>query len=169
MDINGLSKALAVFGMIIDTDRDLQKFVLKQFDLDNTGSKEIDYNDFSATMSSIIASKEEEALLLLFQIFDNDQDGYLELEDIALILLSTNQIAVVATGQKDNFTTTVNKRQCLKQSKKMIANHNLNEDKVSFDEFKNMMINKTEKDMMFDHMQHISVSYQMAAPRISVL
>ncbi len=169
MDIDGLSKALAVFGMVIDNDRDLQKFVLKQFDLDNSGAKQIDYNDFSSTMSSIITTKDDQALLLLFQIFDIDQDGYLELEDIARILLSVNQIAVVATkGQQNESVISYTRRQCLKQAKIMIANQNLNENKISFEEFQQMMMNKTEKDLMIDHMRQPSVSIHLEAPRVSV-
>jgi len=164
MDIDGLSKALAVFGMVIDSDRDLQKFVLKKFDLDNNG--EIDYNDFSSTMSAIIASQDDESLLLLFQIFDIDSDGYLELEDVARLLLSVNQIAVVATkGQQNKSIISYTKRQCLKQANRLMKQQN----KVSFEQFKDLMMNKTEKDLMIDHMVQPSISYNIEAPRVSGL
>eukprot|EP00486_Rosalina_sp_Unknown_P000382 CAMPEP_0201563812 /NCGR_PEP_ID=MMETSP0190_2-20130828/1274_1 /ASSEMBLY_ACC=CAM_ASM_000263 /TAXON_ID=37353 /ORGANISM="Rosalina sp." /LENGTH=49 /DNA_ID= /DNA_START= /DNA_END= /DNA_ORIENTATION= len=49
MNIHGLTKALAAFGMIIDTDKDFQRHIFKKFDLDN--EKEITYNDFSSTIA----------------------------------------------------------------------------------------------------------------------
>ena len=84
MDIYGLTKALAVFGMIIDTDKDFQRHIFKKFDLDN--EKEITYNDFSATIASSVGSNiDDNASQTLFEIFDIDQDGYLELEDMARV------------------------------------------------------------------------------------
>ena len=84
MNIHGLTKALAVFGMIIDTDKDFQRHIFKKFDLDN--EKEITYNDFSATIASFVGSNtDDDSLQTLFEIFDIDQDGYLELEDMARV------------------------------------------------------------------------------------
>ena len=141
MDIDGLVKALSHFGMEIEKGTELQKSTFAQFDVDDNG--EIDYNDFSSTLSMIVASKQEQKLDLLFKLFDMDKDGYLELEDLARMLLTQNQIAVVATGVQKMCKIRYTKPQCLKQSKKLIANlngtDNLDDSKISFKQFKQMM------------------------------
>jgi len=162
MDIDGLTSAVAVFGMIIDTDRDFQRHVFKKFDLDN--EKEITYDDFSATMASFVGSNtDDHSLQHLFEIFDIDQDGYLELEDMARILLTQNQISLVVTGQQSESTVVYTKNQCLKQARRMVATYDsqqFNDSKISFDEFKSMMNSRTEDDMMIHHMQAPSMSIQ---------
>eukprot|EP01084_Bolivina_argentea_P091249 164278_1 len=168
MNMKSLLDALEVFGIVIDGNRDLKKFVFNAFDSDNN-KRWIDYNDFSSQLSAIVSSKDINALELLFQIFDIDQDGYLEYEDMARLLLAVNQIAVVATGEQENCTVIYTKKQCLKQAKRMISKHNLNGNKISFDQFVKMMKTKTEKDMMFDHMEQPSISFVIDAPRVSVL
>eukprot|EP01084_Bolivina_argentea_P082261 148941_1 len=170
MNIDGLTKAMAVFGLIIDVDKELQKLIWSKFDTEN--DKEIDFSDFSATMSSIITSKDDDWLLLLFQIFDIDKDGYLTVHDIARVLLSENHFGVVATGQDVHTLPeiTYTRKMCLKQSKKFIQMHDKNEDdKVSFDEFKAMMINKTEKDWMIQFMEQPSNSFNLEPLRVSNL
>eukprot|EP01084_Bolivina_argentea_P146997 257251_1 len=142
MDIDGLTEALKTFGMVIDHDKNFKKMVFRKFDIDN--EREIDYNDFMATMSSLIGTKNEDSLLLMFQIFDVDEDGYLTTEDIARILLAQNQIAVVVTGQLEDATITYTKRQCLKVARKMITKFDsdqFKDDKISFTEYQNMMLN----------------------------
>lgn len=163
MNIHGLTKALAVFGMIIDTDKDFQRHIFKKFDLDN--EKEITYNDFSATIASFVGSNtDDDSLQTLFEIFDIDQDGYLELEDMARVLLAQNQIAVVVTGQQLEATQVVyTKKQCIKQARRMVAEYDseqFNDNKISFDEFQAMMNMRTEHDMMLDHIQAPSISIQ---------
>ena len=84
MDISGLTKALAVFGMIIDADKNFQRHIFRKFDVDN--EKEISYDDFSATIASFVGSNtDDNSLQTLFEIFDVDQDGYLELDDMARV------------------------------------------------------------------------------------
>lgn len=162
MNIDGLTKALSVFGMIIDTNRDFQKHIFMKFALDNV--KEIDYNDFSATISSFVGSGgcDDDSLQTLFEIFDIDEDGYLELEEMARILLAQNQMAVVVTGKQSQKNQQVyTKQQCLKQARRMIQNYDsqqFNDNKISFEEFKIMMSTRTENDMMIDHMQAPSIS-----------
>lgn len=161
MNIEGLTKALAVFGMIIDSDRDLQRHIFRKFDADN--KHEITYDDFSATIASFVGSNtDDDSLQTLFEIFDNDQNGYLELEDMARILLAQNQIAIVVTGQLENHTV-YTKHQCLKQARRMVSEYDsdqFNDNKISFDEFKNMMTSRTEHDMIIDHMQAPSLSFK---------
>jgi len=161
MNIHGLTKALAVFGMIIDTDKDFQRHIFKKFDLDN--EKEITYNDFSATIASFVGSNtDDDSLQTLFEIFDIDQDGYLELEDMARVLLAQNQMAVVVTGQQSEQTQIrYTKKQCIKQARRMVAEYDseeFNDNKISFDEFKAMMNSRTEEDMIIDHMTAPSIS-----------
>jgi len=163
MDIHGVTKALAVFGMIIDTDKDFQRHIFRKFDLDN--EKEITYNDFSATIASFVGSNtDDDALQTLFEIFDIDQDGYLELEDMARVLLAQNQITIVVTGQQSSESSknvVYSKQQCLKQARRMVAEYDseqFNDNKISFDEFKAMMNQRTENDMMIAHMQAPSES-----------
>merc|ERR1712130_927067 len=107
---------------------------------------------------------DDNSLQTLFEIFDIDQDGYLEIEDIARILLCQNQIAVVVTGNESNKQHIIyNKQQCLKQARRMVAQYDseeFNDNKISYDEFKEMMKGKTENDMMIDHMQAPSISVQ---------
>jgi len=87
--LDGLSTAFAVFGMIIDTDNDFKNDISKKFDLDN--EKEITYNDFSSTIASFVGSNtDDDSLQTLFEIFDIDQDGYLELQDMARVALGNN-------------------------------------------------------------------------------
>jgi len=133
MDINGLTKALAVFGMIIDTNRHLQKHIFKKFDLDN--QNEITYDDFSATIASFVGSNtDDDSLQTLFEIFDMNEDGYLELEEMARILLAQNQITVVVTGKQQQSQNTFTKNQCLKQAKKMVTQYDsdqFNDNKIS--------------------------------------
>eukprot|EP01084_Bolivina_argentea_P062110 113568_1 len=155
MDIDGLTQALAVFGMIIDSNRDFQRHIFDKFDLD--GENEITYNDFSATIASFVGSNtDDDSLQTLFEIFDIDQDGYLEIEDMARILLAQNQIAVVVTGQQSNVSYT--KRQCIKQARRMFSDTS----KISFSEYKHMMQHRTEDDMMIDHMPAPSISMNVS-------
>eukprot|EP00483_Globobulimina_turgida_P006966 UN06980 len=161
MDIDGLTEALAHFGIIINTDRAFQKFVFSKFDIDN--EKEIDYNDFMATMSSLIGTKNEDSLLLMFQMFDIDEDGYLNMEDMARILLAQNHIAVVLTGQQPSKgQSRMKKRHFLKLASKIITKYqveNYNHDKISYDEYAAMMMSLTEQDMIIDNMAlSISIS-----------
>eukprot|EP01084_Bolivina_argentea_P025090 46683_1 len=153
MDVDGLTTALKEFGMIIDTERTLQKFVWSKFDIDNEG--EIDYNDFMATLSSLIGSKDEDSLLLMFQIFDIDQDGYLNTDDMAMIILAQNQIALAVTGHveeaNENDKVVLNKRICLKLARKIITKYDsdqFKDSKISFDEYQEMMKNTNVDEMM---------------------
>ena len=119
LDMDGLSGALSVFGMVIDLDKALQQLVWQHFDIEHNG--EIDNGDFSATMSELMTSKEDSALMLLFQIFDAKQDGYLEQADVARVLLTLNHFAVVAIGgQEQTETITYTRKQCLKQARHMM-------------------------------------------------
>eukprot|EP01083_Nonionella_stella_P279117 949501_1 len=154
MDIDGVTEALAHFGIIINTfGKTFQKLIFSKFDIGNEGA--VDYNDFSATMSWFIGRKDEDSLLIMFQCFDLDEDGYLNLEDMARLLLAQNHIAVIITGQQNTKTNiTYNKRQCLKLARKMISkydNDRFNDNKISFDEFAIMMKNLNEEDMMIDN------------------
>jgi len=164
MDIEGLTRALAVFGMIINTHSEFQKHIFSKFDLD--GEQLITYNDFSATMASLVGSTghtDDDSLQTLFEIFDIDQKGYLKLEDVARILLTQNQIAVVCTGsQQTESTVKLSKQQCLKQAAKMIRNHqetrqrrgtNTKRDgRVNFEDFK-VMMNNRDDDGLIAHMR----------------
>jgi len=171
MDINGFIRALTHFGIEIENDSELQQLVFAEFTLDD--QHEIDYNDFSSTLSMMVASKQEKKLELLFKIFDMDKDGYLELEDLARMLLTQNQIAVVATGVQEKCTIRYNKKQCLKQAKKLIAHHNgadnLDDSRITYKQFELIMKDKTERDMMIQHMGLPSVSFDLEAPRVSGL
>lgn len=176
MDIEGLTAALAVFGMIINTHKEFQKHIFGKFDLDD--EKVITYNDFSATMASFVGSTghtDDDSLQTLFEIFDIDQDGYLKLEDVARILLTQNQIATVCTGsqQQEQETAVVySKQQCLKQAAKMISRHQqskqgtgqgqhkqLRDGRVHFEDFKVMMNRLTDHDMLIAHMKSVSMTH----------
>jgi Ca2+-binding EF-hand superfamily protein len=161
MDIQGLTASLKVFGMIIDTDRDFQKHIFRKFDIDN--EKEITYNDFSATIASFVGSNtDDDALQTLFEIFDNENKGYLEMEGMARILLAQNQIALIVTGQQ-KAQIVYTKKQCLKQARRMVNEYDsdeFNDDKISFNEFKAMMNSRTEDDMYIAHMKAPSISVQ---------
>lgn len=74
LDAEGLANALACLGMVIDFNKELQKMIFKRFDLDD--QQEIDFMDFSAGLSQLITAPDEETLMLLFQIYDFDEDGY---------------------------------------------------------------------------------------------
>jgi len=166
MDIEGLTRALAVFGMIINTHSEFQKHIFSKFDLDDEGV--ITYNDFSATMASFVGSTghtDDDSLQTLFEMFDIDEDGYLKLEDVARVLLSQNQIAVVCTGQTAEAKQKLSKQQCLKQAAKMIRNHqetrqrrgtNTKRDgRVHFEDFK-VMMNNRDDDGLIAHMRTIT-------------
>merc|ERR1712176_536929 len=105
-DIDGLTRALEGFGMIIDTSAKLKQRVFKVFASNGEKSKGrsvrwIDYDDFVSTLSCIVASQETEVLRVLFAMFDVDGDGFLEIADVARILLTQNQIAVVVTNRRE--------------------------------------------------------------------
>ena len=170
MDMDGFIKALKHFGIEIGKDLSLQQLVFAEFDLDN--DKQIDYNDFSSTLSMIVASKQEKKMELLFRMFDMDKDGYLEIEDFASMLLTQNHIAVVTTGAQEQQKVRYNERHCKIQSKKMIASLNgddekLDDSRISFEQFKQLMKDKTEKDMMIEHIGLPSMSLDFEAPKIS--
>mmetsp|Transcript_26095 Transcript_26095/g.42640 ORF Transcript_26095/g.42640 Transcript_26095/m.42640 type:complete len:342 (-) Transcript_26095:711-1736(-) len=154
MDMDDLAGALSVFGMVIDTTRSFQRHIFKKFDVDSAGV--IQYEDFSATIASFVGSnKDDDALQTLFEVFDIDQDGYLKLEDMARILLTQNQITMVATGQSEKNQVSYTKQQCLKLAKRMVAQYDsseFNDDKISFEEFHKMMTSRTENDMIIEHM-----------------
>ena len=164
--MDALADALSEFGMNIDYDKDLKKMVFDAFDIEQ--SEEIDMGDFSSMMSYIFASEADDALLVLFQIFDFDQDGYLELIDCARILLSQNHFGVVATGLNHSGSeiVTFSRKECLKQAKKMMDGN----DKVSFEQFKSIMsqFGQTETDLMFQFMDRPSISRIISAPKISL-
>ena len=86
LDADGLANAMACFGMVIDFNKELQKMIFKKFDLDE--EQEIDFMDFSAGLSQLITASDEETLLLLFQIYDFDQDGYVCIVTLSLCGLS---------------------------------------------------------------------------------
>jgi len=163
MDIDGLTSALAVFGMIIDTNSTFQRHIFSKFDLDNEA--EIRFDDFSATMACFVGNcNDAESLLTLFEIFDVDEDGYLRMEDFARIFLTQNQIAVVTTGGVQD--SVYSKRQCLKQARKIMAQCDcvLTDDgRISFEQFQLMMTHRTETDMMIDHMTAPSISMANAS------
>merc|ERR1712173_456153 len=108
---------------------------------------------------------------LLFKIFDMDKDGYLELADLARMLLTQNQIAVVATGVQAKCTIRYNMKQCLKQAKKLIAHQNggdnLDDSRITYKQFELIMKDKTERDLMIENMGLPSMSFDMDAPRVS--
>eukprot|EP01083_Nonionella_stella_P074115 200885_1 len=168
LDMDAFVNALAVFGLMVDFDPALAQLVFHKFDIDN--ENEIDFFDFSSTMSELITSHEEEELLLLFQIFDLNKDGYLDYVDIARILLTQNHFAVVATAQDQKNLTqiTYTKRQCLKQAKRRMQSNGLVDyNKISFVQFKQMMLGKTEKDMMIQWMDYPSASVVIEPPEVS--
>lgn len=168
MDMEGLTRALAVFGMIINTHSEFQKHIFSKFDLDNETL--ITYNDFSATMASFVGSTghtDDDSLQTLFEIFDIDEDGYLNLEDIARILLTQNQIAVVCTQQKseERDGRALSRQQCLKTAAKMISRHqqtqrratnSKRDGRVHFEDFKTMMNDRTDHDMLIEHMRSVT-------------
>ena len=76
-------------------------------------------------------------------------------------LLAQNQMAVVVIGQKSESNQRCTKKQCLKQARRMVAEYDseqFQDNKISFDEFKTMMNQRTEDDMIIDHMQAPSIS-----------
>eukprot|EP01083_Nonionella_stella_P087062 242063_1 len=165
MNMNGVTAALKEFGMMIDINKNLQKFVYSKFDIDREGA--IDYNDFMATISSLIGTKDEETLLLMFQIFDCDEDGYLSTEDVARMLLAQNQMAVIVTGHaSDTNTVTLSKKQCLKLALRILTKYDekFNGSKISFDEFKAMMMHFTTDTMMIDNMSGLPSMEQLPTP-----
>eukprot|EP01084_Bolivina_argentea_P015695 29426_1 len=112
-------------------------------------------------MASLIGSQNDDALSLMFQIFDIDEDGYLEIEDMARILLTQNQIAVITTGSHESTTVVYTKEQCMKKARRMVEHHDSSEfsdGKISFDEFLVMMMKRDTKDMMIEHMSAPSIS-----------
>jgi len=157
MDLHGLTSALSVFGMIIDTNSTFQHHIWSKFDLDN--ELEITFDDFRATMATFVSNlSDEDTLQTLFEIFDIDEDGYLRLEDFARVFLTQNQIAVVSTGGHQQAVYT--KRQCIKQARKIMTQSDCNfaDGRISFEQFKMMMTSRTERDMLIDHMTAPSIS-----------
>ena len=73
--------------------------------------------------------------------------------------MAQNQITIVVTGQQSSESSknvVYSKQQCLKQARRMVAEYDseeFNDNKISFDEFKVMMNQRTENDMMIAHMQ----------------
>eukprot|EP01084_Bolivina_argentea_P086337 156050_1 len=133
MDIEGLTTALKTFGLKIDKDLELRKLIWSKFDLEN--QKEIDYNDFMATMSSLIDVKNEDSLFLFFQIFDYDQNGFLEVDELAQLLFSQQKIAAAVTNQPRLITSTTNK-QCINDAQKFVNENDDNGDGlISFEEY----------------------------------
>merc|ERR1711971_516883 len=112
---------------------------------------------------------DDDSLQTLFEIFDIDEDGYLNLEDIARILLTQNQIAVVCTQQQiqenEESAITLSRQQCLKTAAKVISRHqqtqrratNAKRDgRVHFEDFKTMMNSRTDHDMLIQHMRSVT-------------
>lgn len=161
MDIDGLTGALKVFGMVIDINTSQRSHIWDKFDVDN--ENELTYSDFSATLASFVGSGahdvDDHALQTIFEIFDCFETGFLEVEQIARILLTQAQLSVVLTGQEKGQIV-YSKAQCLKQARRMIEQFDSDEfqdNKISFDEFKNMFHGKTERDMLINSMRVPSV------------
>jgi len=158
MDVDGLTSALKVFGMIIDTNTSFQSYIWSKFDLENEA--EIRFDDFSSTLASLL-NLDDDSLQTLFEIFDIDEDGFLRLEDFARIFLSLNHISVVSTGSTQNVV--YSKKQCRKQARKIIAECDCQsgDGRISFKQFLLCMEHlkkETQESMMIQHMTAPSIS-----------
>ena len=174
LDADGLANAMASFGMAIDFNKELQDMIFRQFDLDSV--QEIDYMDFSAMISHLITAPDDETLMLLFQIYDFDQDGYLEQADVARILLTKNHFGEVQkigkSPEMDKAQPIIyTKRECLKQARKLmepfVDMDTFDGGRMSFDQFKAMNSGKTERDMMIKFMVKPSNSHVIPQPELS--
>eukprot|EP01083_Nonionella_stella_P051777 137480_1 len=133
MDKEGLTEALKVFGLKVDVNKHVHDTVWSKFSLD--GADEIDYDDFSATISILIDTENEEFMFLLFQIFDYDESGYLEMKELGEMLFAQQLLAATVTNQPELITDRTNKI-CLKSAERFVQENDDNGDgKISFDEY----------------------------------
>eukprot|EP00483_Globobulimina_turgida_P009673 UN09692 len=135
MDIDGLTSALKVFGLSIDKNKHLQQLIWSKFDLDN--EKQIDFNDFMATLSALVDSTNEDSLFLFFQIFDYDESGFLEVDELAAMLFCQQKIGAAVTHQPAMMKSNCNTNEgCIDRAKSFVNENDDNGDgKISFDEY----------------------------------
>jgi len=163
MDIEGLTSALSVFGMIIYTNSAFKNHIWSKFDLDD--EMQITFDDFSATMATFVSNlSDEETLQILFEIFDIDQDGKLRLEDFARVLLSLNHLALVSTGKQQQVVYT--KKQCIKQARKHMTDCDPEyaDGMISFERFRKIMASRTDQHMLIDDMSIPSITTRDIIP-----
>jgi len=130
-----LMKCLNSIGINIQ-EKSVEDEVWKLFDLDNAG--EITLTDFQATLSAFISGNDVETSSVLFKIFDKNNDTYLTVDDLSQLLYVQNQIAILITQSSPNQSSvkTFSKEETNHRAKSIMSSYLLNNDKMSFSQFK---------------------------------
>lgn len=99
----------------------------------------------------MISGNDEATLYLIFQIFDHNNSGYLDVTDLLSLFLFMNHVSMmVLSKKKQNIILTK------KEIKKIVTNIFMsvdvnNDGKMSFDEYKALMFKRDVHQFLIDH------------------
>mmetsp|Transcript_7448 Transcript_7448/g.4022 ORF Transcript_7448/g.4022 Transcript_7448/m.4022 type:complete len:91 (-) Transcript_7448:331-603(-) len=78
---------MTMFADLKDLPRAVGESAFRLFDMNKSGR--IDFREFCVALSICCLSSTEEKIRFIFGMFDNDDDGYLNKEDMLTLLNST--------------------------------------------------------------------------------
>eukprot|EP01084_Bolivina_argentea_P309450 535260_1 len=148
----GLLKVFKYCGIIqLEDDKIKQNKLFKHFDLDEDGT--IDYDEVLSNMHAMVSGDDGETLLLLFQLFDHNNDGSLDKQDLKSLFLFQNQVSMIITKRKKQDMKLKNK-----EINDIVAAMFTSIDKddsgdIDFDEFKKEMKTRDTNKFLIDEQQ----------------
>eukprot|EP01083_Nonionella_stella_P084394 233620_1 len=141
----GLLKVFKYCGIIqLEDDKVKQTKLFKHFDLDEDGT--IDYDEVLSNMHAMVSGDDEETLLLLFSLFDHNNDGSLDKRDVKSFFLFQNQIAMIIAKKKNQEIKLRNNEinKIVTDMFKSIDEDGSND--IDFEEFKKVMKRREQAD-----------------------